>query len=112
MRLWDYATETFRKTGMQFCGLIMADHAKCGINTMFNTGTVAGVSANVFGAGFPCNFIPDFAWGGAHGFDIYKLDKMFETAEKVYERRNIAFDQTEKDILQAVFEMTAAYRHF
>ena len=112
VRLWDYATETFRKTGMQFCGLIMADHAKCGINTMFNTGTVAGVSANVFGAGFPRNFIPDFAWGGAHGFDIYKLDKMFETAEKVYERRNIAFDQTEKDILQAIFEMTAAYRHF
>lgn len=112
VRLWDYATESFRKTGMQFCGLIMADHAKCGINTMFNTGTVAGVSANVFGSGFPRNFIADFAWGGAHGFDIYKLDKMFETAEKVYERRNIAFDQTEKDILQAVFDMTAPYRHF
>ncbi|SMD03716.1 GlmU family protein [Pedobacter africanus] len=112
VRLWDYATEGFRKTGLQFCGLIMADHSKCGINTMFNTGTVTGVSANVFGPGFPRNFIPDFAWGGAQGFDVYKLDKMFETAEKVYERRNIPFDQTEKDILQAVFDMTENYRHF
>jgi UDP-N-acetylglucosamine diphosphorylase/glucosamine-1-phosphate N-acetyltransferase len=112
VRLWNYAAENFRETGLQFCGLIMADHAKCGINTMFNTGTVAGVSANIFGPGFPRNFIPDFAWGGAHGFDVYSLAKMFETAEKVYERRNIAFDQTEKDILSAIFEMTKTYRHF
>ncbi|WP_316812423.1 GlmU family protein [Pedobacter heparinus] len=112
VRLWDYAAETFRKTGLQFCGLIMADHVKCGINTMFNTGTVAGVSANIFGAGFPRNFIPDFAWGGAHGFDTYSLNKMFETSEKVYERRNIAFDQTEQDILAAIFEMTKSYRYF
>ncbi len=112
VKLWDYESELFRETGLQFCGLIMADHAKCGINTMFNTGTVAGVSANVFGAGFPRNFIPDFAWGGAHGFDVYQLDKMFETAEKVYERRNIAFDTVEKDILAAIFEMTKMHRRF
>jgi UDP-N-acetylglucosamine diphosphorylase/glucosamine-1-phosphate N-acetyltransferase len=112
VKLWEYESESFRETGLQFCGLIMADHAKCGINTMFNTGTVAGVSANVFGSGFPRNFIPDFAWGGAQGFDVYKLDKMFETAEKVYERRNIAFDQTEKDILAAIFEETTKYRPF
>lgn len=112
VKLWDYETQSFRATGLQFCGLIMADHAKCGINTMFNTGTVAGVSANVFGPGFPRNFIPDFAWGGAQGFDIYKLDKMFETAEKVYERRNLPFDNTEKAILEAVFEITKAYRPF
>lgn len=112
VRLWDYRQESFRKTGLQFCGLIMADHAKCGINTMFNTGTVAGVSANIFGAGFPRNFIPDFAWGGAQGFDVYSLPKMFETADKVYERRNLAFDQVEKDILTAVFEATKQYRHF
>lgn len=111
VKLWDYAAESFRETGLQFCGLVMADHAKCGINTMFNTGTVAGVSANIFGAGFPRNFIPDFAWGGAQGFDVYSLVKMFETTEKVYERRNIAFDQTEKDILSAIFEMTKIYRH-
>jgi len=112
VKLWDYPTETFRKTGLQFCGLIMADHAKCGINTMFNTGTVVGVSANVFGAGYPRNFIPDFAWGGAHGFEAYSLQKMFETTEKVYERRNIDFNQIEKDILTEVFELTRRYRHF
>ena len=112
VKLWDYATEHFRETGLQFCGLIMADHSKCAINTMFNTGTVAGVSANIFGAGFPRNFIPDFAWGGAHGFDVYSLSKMFETAEKVFERRNLAFDQVEKDILTHIFEITKTYRHF
>lgn len=112
VKLWDYGTESFRKTGLQFCGLIMADHAKCGINTMFNTGTIAGVSANIFGPGFPRNFIPDFAWGGAHGFETYKLSKMFETAVKVYERRNLIFDKIESDILKEVFERTKIYRHF
>lgn len=64
VKLWDYETQKFEKTGFQFCGLFMGDHAKCGINTMFNTGTVVGVFANVYGAGYPRNFIPDFAWGG------------------------------------------------
>lgn len=112
VKLWEYATEHFRNTGLQFCGLFMADHAKCGINTMFNTGTVAGVSANIFGSGFPRNFIPDFAWGGAQGFETYSLQKMFETSAKVYERRNKEFDQIEKDILTHVFENTKTYRHF
>ncbi|RZL63764.1 MAG: glucose-1-phosphate thymidylyltransferase, partial [Pedobacter sp.] len=112
VRLWDYEKENFRKTGLQFCGLIMADHAKCAINTMFNTGTVAGVSANIFGSGFPRNFIPDFAWGGAHGFDIYALDKMLETAALVYERRDLILDETEKNIISHIFEMTKEYRHF
>jgi len=112
VKLWDYAKESFRKTGLQFCGLIMADHAKCGINTMFNTGTVAGVSANIFGPGFPRNFIPDFAWGGAQGYETYSLQKMFETAEKVYERRNIPFDEREKAILNKIFELTQPFRRF
>ena len=112
VRLWDYESENFRKTGMQFCGLIMADHAKCAINTQFNTGTVAGISANIFGAGFPRNFIPDFAWGGAHGFDVYTLKKFFETAEKVFERRAKVFDEQEKDLLTAVFELTQLFRRF
>ncbi|MEJ2882018.1 putative sugar nucleotidyl transferase [Pedobacter sp. GR22-6] len=112
VRLWDYKKESFRKTGLQFCGLVMADHAKCGINSMFNTGTVAGVSANIFGPGFPRNFIPDFAWGGAHGFEVYTLNKMFETAVKVYERRNLIFDEVERKILTQVFEDTKTYRHF
>lgn len=112
VRLWNYEKENFRKTGMQFCGLVMADHAKCGINTMFNTGTVVGVSANVFGSGFPRHFIPDFAWGGAQGFEVYGLNKMFETTEKVFERRDMVFDDLEKEILTQVFEETKAFRRF
>ena len=112
VKLWDYEQESFRETGLQFCGLIMADHAKCAINTMFNTGTVAGVSANIFGAGFPRNFIPDFAWGGVHGFEVYSLPKMLETAIKVYERRDTALDTTETAILSHVFELTKQYRRF
>ncbi|QQL48370.1 GlmU family protein [Mucilaginibacter ginkgonis] len=111
VKLWDYATEHYRKTGLQFCGLIMADHAKCAINTMFNTGTVVGVSANVFGAGFPNNFVPDFTWGGAQGLEEYSINKMFETAALVYSRReNRDFDQIERDLLQNVFDITKTYR--
>lgn len=112
VRLWDYQKQSFRKTGLQFCGLIMADHAKCGINTMFNTGTVVGVSANVFGSGFPRNFIPDFSWGGNHGFETYDLNRMFETASKVYERRNMALEDTDKEILTHVFHLTDKYRRY
>jgi UDP-N-acetylglucosamine diphosphorylase/glucosamine-1-phosphate N-acetyltransferase len=112
VRLWDYSTENFRKTGLQFCGLIMADHAKCAINTMFNTGTVVGVSANLFGSGFPRNFVPDFSWGGNQGFEVYTLKKMFETAMKVYARRNSDFNEVEQKILTHIFELTEKYRRF
>ncbi|RZK48269.1 MAG: glucose-1-phosphate thymidylyltransferase [Pedobacter sp.] len=112
VRLWDYEKENFRKTGLQFCGLIMADHAKCAINTMFNTGTVVGVSANIFGSGFPRNFIPDFAWGGAHGFEVYGLKKMLDTAEKVYARRDQTLDAVEVKLLTEVFNLTQQYRRF
>lgn len=112
VKLWDYTTSTFRKTGLQFCGLIMADHAKCGINTMFNTGTVVGVGANVFGAGYPPNFIPDFAWGGKN-FELYRLEKMMETAQRVFDRRDgREFNANEKSILKEVFELTQPYRRF
>lgn len=112
VRLWDYSKESFRKTGLQFCGLIMADHAKCAINTMFNTGTVVGVGVNLFGAGFPRNFVPDFSWGGAAGFEVYSLDKMFKTTEKVFERRERKLDDIEKNILTNIFELTDKYRRF
>ncbi|MBS1525122.1 MAG: glucose-1-phosphate thymidylyltransferase [Bacteroidetes bacterium] len=113
VKLWDYNTGRFRKTGLQFCGLIMADHTKCAINTMFNTGTVAGVGANIFGAGFPRNFIPDFSWGGPQGYEIYTLKKMFETTEKVFARRDHRkFNQAEQDILKAIFEQTEPFRNF
>ena len=111
VKLWNYKTERFKKTGLQFCGLIMGDHSKCGINTMFNTGTVVGVSANIFGSGFSRNFIPSFSWGGATGFSIYKLPKVFEVAEKVFARRKLKFDKTEQDILAEVYGMTKRYRN-
>ena len=110
VKLWNYEMEKFKKTGLQFCGLVMGDHSKCGINTMFNTGTVVGVSANVFGSGFTRNFIPSFSWGGASGFQLYKLPKVFEVASKVFERRKIDFDENEQNILSEVYDMTKRYR--
>ncbi|MES2267091.1 MAG: GlmU family protein [Bacteroidota bacterium] len=111
VKLWDYPTQSMRKTGLQFCGLIMADHAKCGINTMFNTGTVVGVGANVFGGGYPPNYIPDFAWGGAEGFVEYGFDKMMETTGRVIARRpHRKFDNAEQAILTEVYEMTKQFR--
>ena len=110
VRLWDYSSEKFTPTGLQFCGLMMGDHSKCGINTMFNTGTVVGVSANIFGAGFPRNFVPSFSWGGSGGTTTYKTDKAFEVAEKVMERKNMEFSDEERTILEHVFEQTKKYR--
>ena len=110
VRLWDYQTEGFAKTGLQFCGLMMGDHSKCGINTMFNTGTVIGVSANVFGSGFPRNFVPSFSWGGNSGFTTYLTKKAFEVAGVVMARRKIEFSDQDKAILEHVFEETKKYR--
>lgn len=110
VRLWDYQTEGFARTGLQFCGLMMGDHSKCGINTMFNTGTVVGVSANIFGSGFPRNFIPSFSWGGSAGMTVFKTDKAFEVAKEVMHRRNIDFTEEEAEILTHVFEITARWR--
>lgn len=110
VRLWDYASGRFAHTGLQFCGLMMGDHSKCGINTMFNTGTVVGVSANIFGAGFPRNFIPSFSWGGSGGTSTYLTSKAFEVAEKVMARRDIEFSEEDKAILEHVFEETKKYR--
>lgn len=110
VRLWDYNTEGFAKTGLQFCGLMMGDHSKCGINTMFNTGTVVGVSANIFGSGFPRNFIPSFSWGGNSGFATYLTKKAFEVAKVVMSRRDITFSKQDQDILEHVFEETKKFR--
>ncbi len=106
VKLWSYAKRGFVNTGQQFCGLMMGDHSKCGINTMFNTGTVVGVSANIFGDGYPRNFVPSFSWGGASGFITYQLNKAFETAERVMGRRHIALTQLDKDILKHIFDST------
>ena len=110
VRLWDYDSERFTKTGLQFCGLMMGDHSKCGINTMFNTGTVVGVSSNIFGSGFPRNFVPSFSWGGSKGFVTYKTNKVFEVAEVVMRRRDEEFTELDKKILDHIFEITQKYR--
>ncbi len=110
VRLWDYNTEGFAKTGLQFCGLMMGDHSKCGINTMFNTGTVVGVSANIFGSGFPRNFVPSFSWGGSKGFVTYLTKKAFEVAEVVMSRRGLTLTDQDRAILEHIFETTKSYR--
>jgi len=112
VKLWSYETNRFEKTGLQFCGLMMGDHSKCGINTMFNTGTVVGVSANIFGGNFPRNFIPSFSWGGSAGFTVYKMDKVNEVAKAVYKRKHLAYDDREQNILKHIFESTEKYRNF
>ncbi len=110
VKLWSYETESFDKTGLQFCGLMMGDHSKSGINTMFNTGTVVGVSTNIFGSGFPRNFVPSFSWGGASGFTTYITKKAFETARIVMARRQVEFSAQDEKILTHVFEATKQYR--
>lgn len=110
VKLWDEVTGRFRNTGLQFCGLMMGDHSKCGINTMFNTGTVIGVGANIFGSGFPRNFLPSFSWGGPQGMDTFKLPKFFQTAEKVMERRGLALNDSEKEVLTNIYNETAKHR--
>ncbi len=112
VRLWNYEKESFEKTGLQFCGLIMGDHSKCAINTMFNTGTVIGVSANIYGSNFPRNFIPSFSWGGAAKFSTYQINKANETANLVLKRRDLEFNEVEQRILEHVFEITKKYRNF
>jgi UDP-N-acetylglucosamine diphosphorylase/glucosamine-1-phosphate N-acetyltransferase len=112
VKLWDYESGRFAKTGLQFCGLLMGDHSKCGINTMFNTGTVVGVSVNIFGSGFPRNFIPSYSWGGAAGFTTFQMNKVCEVATAVMQRKSLVFDDKEKKILEHVFEETKQYRNY
>lgn len=110
IKLWSYEEQRFIKTGLQFCGLIMGDHSKSGINTMFNTGTVVGVNANIFGSGYPRNYIPSYAWGGAQGFKTYLLNKSLETAERVMERRGKSLSSEDRQILEHIYLNTSKYR--
>ena len=104
VKLWDYDSESFRDTQNQFVGLVMGDHSKTGINTMFNTGTVVGVSCNIYGTGFPRKFIPSFSWGGAHGFKTYLLNKAIETAAAAQKRRDIILPDAEIGMINNLFE--------
>jgi len=110
VKLWDYASESFKKTGLQFCGVIMGDHSKTGINTMLNTGTTVGVSVNLFGSGFPRNFIPSFYWGGPGGFKTYDITKAIEVAEVVLARRKKEMSKEDRVILEYIFHNSASFR--
>jgi UDP-N-acetylglucosamine diphosphorylase/glucosamine-1-phosphate N-acetyltransferase len=109
---WNYPDQKFINTGLQFCGLIMGDHSKCAINTMFNTGTSIGVSCNIFGDGFPRNFIPSFSWGGSKGYKTFQINKAHDTAAVMMGRRGIKLDEQEKNILQNIYELSATYRNW
>lgn len=112
IKVWNYKKGGFLDSGLQFCGLMMGDHSKAGINTMFNTATVVGVSSNVFGSGFPRNFIPSFSWGGAEKWTHFRLNTALEVAERMMERRGIPLSQDDIDILAHIEQITKTYRNF
>ncbi len=107
VNVYSYETEQQEKTDNQFCGLLMGDHSKTGINTMLNTATVVGVSSNIFGGGFPDKFIPSFTWGGVEQNDRFRLDKAFEVAENMMQRRNLELSPEDKNILTHIFNSLA-----
>jgi UDP-N-acetylglucosamine diphosphorylase/glucosamine-1-phosphate N-acetyltransferase len=112
IRAYSYPQERFIDTGLQFCGLIMGDHSKTGINVMINTGTVIGVGCNIHGVGYPRNFIPSFSWSTSNGFMTHRSDKAFETAELAMGRRKKPLSVQDRLILLRVFEDTAKYRRW
>ena len=112
VKIWNYEKRGFINTGLQFCGLFMGDHSKSGINTMFNTGTVVGVSANIFGGGFPRQFIPSFSWGGAVGMKSFRIEKALEVARAVMKRRGKEPEQAERKILEHIFEISGEFRNY
>lgn len=110
VKLWNYNSRRFEKTGQQFCGLIMGDHSKAGINTMFNTGTVVGVGCNIHGSGFARNFIPSFSDGGAAGFTDVSLPKFFETASRVMARRGKELTKTDEILFHHIFDFANSFK--
>ncbi len=110
VKVWNYPAQSFVPSGQQFCGLIMGDHSKSGINAMFNTGTVVGVFANIFGGGFPPKFIPSFSWGSENGFSTYRLEEAWKVAERVMSRRKVNFSELDKGTLENIYKSTAQFR--
>ncbi len=110
VRMWDHSTQDMRDTGLQFLGMVMGDHSKAGIQSMFNTGTLVGVACNIFGDGFPPKFIPSFSWGGASGLVTHRLEEAMETANRVMARRHITFSETDEKIFRNVYNLSAVYR--
>jgi UDP-N-acetylglucosamine diphosphorylase/glucosamine-1-phosphate N-acetyltransferase len=105
--VWNYREGKYISTGLQFHGLIMGDHSKSSINSMFNTGTVVGVAANIFDGGFPEKFVPSFTWGGT---ETFRFDKALEVATRMMERRHVELTAADIEILKTVFERDKTYR--
>jgi len=105
LKIYSYKTSKLEQTPITFCGVLMGDHSKTGINTMLNTATVVGVSANIFGAGFPAKYVPSFTWGGTQSSEKFKLDKAFEVAENMMQRRDLKLSQADKKIMSHIFGM-------
>jgi UDP-N-acetylglucosamine diphosphorylase/glucosamine-1-phosphate N-acetyltransferase len=110
VRMWDYGTKSMRDTGIQFLGLVMGDHSKTGIQSTFNTGTIVGVAANLFGDGLPPKFVPSFSWGGASGLVTHRIEEAISTAKRVLARRDIPFTEEDDKILRKVFSFSEIYR--
>ena len=112
VKIWSEKENSFIDTGLQFFGLIMGDHSKTSINTMINTGTIIGSCVNIFGSGFPRNFVPSFSWGGSSGYSSYQLEKFYDVAKKVMLRRNISFSSIDKNIYKNIFDITLFQRKY
>lgn len=110
VKVWSEHQNKSVKTGLQFCGLLMGDHSKCGINTMFNTGTVAGVACNIYGGGFPPTFVPSFSWGGADNMVTHRVEKALDTANRMMARRNKSLSKAEVDVLEYIYAQTTKQR--
>jgi len=110
VKLWDYSTQRFAKTGLQFCGLVMGDYSRCAINTSFNSGTVVGVGSNIFGSGFPRNFVPSFVIGGPQGYRINQLKAVQKTAKMAMARRQVEISENDVAVLEEVYSETKSFR--
>jgi UDP-N-acetylglucosamine diphosphorylase/glucosamine-1-phosphate N-acetyltransferase len=111
VKIWNEHTNKSISTGLTFCGLLMGDHSKCAINTSFNTGTVVGVSSNIFGNGFPEKFIPSFCWGGSEGMTTYDINRAMETANRMMGRRDRQLNEAERKMFAHIFEQTKGQRN-
>ena len=109
IKVWDYNSQSYIDSGLQFCGLMMGDFSKSAINTQFNTGTVVGISANVFESGFPPKFIPSFSWGGNESSSKFELEKSYEAAAKMMERRKKLLTDEDKRIIKHIYLEPSEY---
>jgi len=111
IKLWNYASKRFERTGLQFCGLFLGDHSKIGVNCMINTATVVGVGVNIHGAGFPRNFVASFQEGSSNaGFKNVRFEDFLTIAQRVMARRKISLTETDRNIYKAIYNISDRYK--